>query len=194
MQANSADNVFKTETLSDGQIVTVMGFNIKGCSTLSSVHDFTVNPNPASFFSGLEAEYCINDGGITLTGIPSGGIFSGNGIKGDVFIPEFAGNGSHLIKYTTTSLAGCDSTYIISVLVKNSPSANFTFNNVCDGIAMVFQDTSTPPEEITAWEWDFGDGSVFAVDQHPSHKFQLYEIIPELDLFVKVVLAPSHNC
>lgn len=50
-------------------------------------------------FTGLSENYCSNSGTSILTGIPSGGVFSGPGIMGNVFNPAVAGLGTHIIYY-----------------------------------------------------------------------------------------------
>ena len=53
--------------------------------------------------SGLNSDYCIDDLPDTLSGIPSGGTFSGTGISGNIFSPAQAGAGTFTITYSTTS-------------------------------------------------------------------------------------------
>jgi gliding motility-associated-like protein len=64
----------------------------------------------------------------------------------------------------------CVSTHVD--LIINSPVSNFTFTNQCDGTALPFTDTSVPfgANTVTAWQWDFGDGST-SVQQNPNHTF-----------------------
>ena len=50
---------------------------------------------------GLQNSYCSNATSQTLVGIPSGGIFTGAGITGNVFDPVKAGVGSHVITYSS---------------------------------------------------------------------------------------------
>lgn len=69
--------------------------------------DVTVNPLPTVSFSGLAASYLDNEGDVTLTGSPAGGVFTGTGITGNVFNPTTAGPGDFVITYTYTDLAGC---------------------------------------------------------------------------------------
>ncbi len=70
-----------------------------GCSSTCS---YTVTePAPLVVnFSGLAASYCTTDAAVTLTGNPSGGVFSGPGISGNDFDPAVAGPGTHTITYT----------------------------------------------------------------------------------------------
>ena len=53
----------------------------------------------AQSITGLAAQYCETDGDVTLTGSPSGGVFSGPGVSGSTFSPSTAGPGSHTVNY-----------------------------------------------------------------------------------------------
>ena len=52
--------------------------------------------------TGLDAEYCANDDVVTLTGTPSGGVFTGPGMSGSNFDPAIATEGTHEISYSYT--------------------------------------------------------------------------------------------
>ena len=77
------------------------------------------------------------------------------------------------ITYTVTgtnSATGCSNTKILSVTVKPSPLANFTFlpNNSCSGILINFTNTSTGTS--LNYSWNFGDGNISTL-QNPTHTF-----------------------
>jgi gliding motility-associated-like protein len=73
---------------------------------------------PVVNFTGLDAYYCIYSPPATLTGIPSGGIFSGPGIIGNTFTPSDAGAGTHTIFYDYLDPAtGCTNQKAIETLV-----------------------------------------------------------------------------
>ncbi len=57
-------------------------------------------PKPMIALSGLEPTYDHNAQAVQLIGVPSGGIFSGNGVVYDRFYPRMAGLGPHIITYT----------------------------------------------------------------------------------------------
>jgi hypothetical protein len=57
--------------------------------------------------AGTYAPICLNQGLITLTGIPAGGDWSGPGISTNQFSPISAGVGSHTLVYSYTDVAGC---------------------------------------------------------------------------------------
>ena len=66
---------------------------------------FTEIPIIADFV-GLSVQKCEGENPDTLLGSPVGGIFTGNGITGNVFDPLVAGPGMHTIIYTYDSM-GC---------------------------------------------------------------------------------------
>lgn len=74
-------------------------------------------PNVPITISGLDAEYCEDGMGSTLTATPVGGTFSGSGVTGDQFDPAAAGVGTHTIYYNYTDpVTLCD--YVDSVMTE----------------------------------------------------------------------------
>ena len=67
----------------------------------------TVFPTTPVSFTGLEATHYVTDDTDTLTGSPTGGFFSGNGIVGSTFDPTLAGVGLHQVIYTWIDTNGC---------------------------------------------------------------------------------------
>ncbi len=88
---------------------------VNGCS-YNLAQLVTVHPIPSISISGLAAVYCTTDMALTLQANPSGGVFSGPGISGNIFDPSIAGAGIHSITYTYTDGNGCS--YSISQLVE----------------------------------------------------------------------------
>lgn len=95
-----------------------------GCDD-SNTQTVTVNPLPVVSYTGLAAEYCVNDAAVTLTGTPSGGTFSGPGISGSSFDPATAGAGTHTIVYTYTDINNCTNTSSQTVIVHALPLMSF---------------------------------------------------------------------
>ena len=63
---------------------------------------------PVVSFSGLNAYYCVYSPPVTLTGSPSGGVFTGPGISGNYFYSFSCRRGTHNITYTYTDpVTGC---------------------------------------------------------------------------------------
>lgn len=95
-----------------------------GCAG-SETQTVLVNQLPAVTFSGLASQYCVTNPAVTLTGFPSGGTFSGNGISSNTFDPAVAGLGSHTITYQYTNPnTGCSNTVTQSTTVYDQPVAN----------------------------------------------------------------------
>ncbi|MCD6367322.1 MAG: immunoglobulin domain-containing protein, partial [Bacteroidales bacterium] len=87
-------------------------------TTYSESAILTVNLLPQVNFTGLDSNYCNNNSADTLTGIPSGGVFSGNGISGSIFNPTSL-SGPQPITYSFTDTNGCSNqiTYFAQVNV-----------------------------------------------------------------------------
>lgn len=80
---------------------------------------------PALSVSGYGPSYCQGDTAFTLNGSPLGGIFTGNGIVGNVFHPALASVGDNVITYTyNDTLSGCSNSIQVIINVKETPSLN----------------------------------------------------------------------
>ncbi|WKZ63523.1 MAG: gliding motility-associated C-terminal domain-containing protein [Saprospiraceae bacterium] len=67
---------------------------------------------------------CDTDPPVVLSATPSGGVFSGAGVNGDIFDPGTAGIGTKTINYTYQDLFGCTWTETINITVNNCACAN----------------------------------------------------------------------
>ncbi len=87
-------------------------------TTTGEIVFVTINPLPHVDFTGLDSSYCNNSVPDTLIGTPIGGIFSGNGISGNVFTPNSL-SGTQPITYTFTDSNNCTNhiTYATQVSV-----------------------------------------------------------------------------
>ncbi len=83
--------------------------NINGCVDSISLST-TVHPLPVTQIEGLDSTYALTDAVDTLSGNPSGGVFSGKGINGNQYDPSIAGVGKDTVLYTYTGASGCNST------------------------------------------------------------------------------------
>ncbi len=86
---------------------TVYATDANNCSSDTNDIIITVNPLPATSFTGLNVAYCSNANAVNLTGSPSGGTFSGPGISGSVFNPASANTGTNQVVYAYTDANGC---------------------------------------------------------------------------------------
>ena len=76
--------------------------------------------------------------------------------------------------YTCTiSLGGQTNSATTDVVIYPQPTANFTFNSVCQGTPTQFTSTSTTNpagQQITSYQWNFGDGQT-STQQNPLHTY-----------------------
>ncbi|HRZ42786.1 MAG TPA: T9SS type A sorting domain-containing protein [Bacteroidales bacterium] len=95
-----------------------------GC--LSTITQQTTVYAPAVNITNLAPDYCVNGAAVTLTGTPSGGIFSGNGMNGAKFVPSVAGVGTHNITYWAQDGNSCWGTTTLSTVVLPPTPVSFT--------------------------------------------------------------------
>lgn len=102
-----------------------------GCT---SDMDVTVYALPTVQISGLATSYCWKNQTATLSATPAGGTFTGNGITGNVFSPQIAGVGQHIITYTFGS-GDCQVTGIAITNVSPPLEVNIsaTKDTICYG-------------------------------------------------------------
>ena len=136
---------------SDTAKVTVMPFPIV---TLNDVGTLSINAPP-----------------VTLVATPLGGIFSGTGVRGNVFNPAEAGLGTHIVQYETIpDQFGCmgTDTIHINVIIPPPPIADFEADTVgCSPLTVQFTNKSVYGETFI---WGFGDGQ-FSVKENPVHTY-----------------------
>ncbi len=100
-----------------------------GCTAanLSESLEVFVNVLPAvPSFTGLNAAYCEDAAISTLSGLPTGGTFTGNGISGNDFDPSNANSGNNDIEYRITDVNGCQNFVVNSTTVNTLPSITIT--------------------------------------------------------------------
>jgi hypothetical protein len=138
-----------------------------GCMDMDQI-TITVVPVPVAKINRVESFY-INSLPDTLIATPAGGVFSGDGITGDVFKPSAAGVGTHIIQYQTIpDQHGCSATDTIhiKVITPPLPVAIFEPDTVgCSPLRVQFVNKSINGE---SYLWDFGD-KVYSEDKAPSH-------------------------
>ncbi len=78
-----------------------------GCSSTSDTVNISVVPMPVVSFTGLPDTVCLTSATNILAGTPVGGIFSGDGISGNIFSSSIAGSGNHVIIYNYMDVFGC---------------------------------------------------------------------------------------
>jgi hypothetical protein len=98
--------------------------NAWGCTAQATEH-FSVIIATTVSLDGLKAEYCTNESVVVLTGSPAGGNFFGPGTAGNLFVPYFAGAGTHIIGYEYTAGNGCVSFDNDTIIVHDVPRLIF---------------------------------------------------------------------
>lgn len=96
--------------------------------TNSASQNITVYAPPSVAFSGLNSTYCPQGTASVLTGTPSGGAFTGNGMVQNIFVPSVAGVGTHSITYSYTDVHNCSNTNTQSTTV-NASSININISS-----------------------------------------------------------------
>ena len=82
-----------------------------GCQSSDTVQVIVNQPTEANI-SGLNSSYCLNSGNVVMTGIPSGGTFSGPFVTGNVFQTTAVGLWCVTYTYTDPSTGCIDDTSI----------------------------------------------------------------------------------
>jgi len=95
-----------------------------GSLNASSSIIVTTNPLPSVSISGLNSSYCTGSSVVNITGIPTGGTFSGQGINGNTFNPGMVNPGNYNIVYTFVNASGCANSDTANITVNISPIAD----------------------------------------------------------------------
>jgi len=87
---------------------------------------------------------------------------------------QYTANGQYDVTLTVTDSGGNQDTKTITncVTVANDPGASFVASTTAEHINtnIQFTDQSTSSGTITAWQWDFGDGTT-STNQNPVHQY-----------------------
>lgn len=104
-----------------------------GCISLSRIPVIaTINKSPETKLDSIP-NFCLNDGPIVLTqGSPVGGVYSGDGVSGNIFTPSNLGDKT--IRYILQGTNGCSDTSEVKVKVNSLPivTFNLTKDIICD--------------------------------------------------------------
>jgi hypothetical protein len=129
-----------------------------GC-TGSATKTVIVASNP-TVNAGADLTTCIDNGVIALvSGVPSGGVWSGAGVSNNTFNPLTAGSGTALLTYTVTLAGGCSNSATRQITVKPKPVVNAGSNSqLCLNQTLTLSGT-TP--DGGSWSGTGVNGTVF---------------------------------
>ncbi|MEP2771248.1 MAG: PKD domain-containing protein [Fulvivirga sp.] len=101
----------------------------------------------------------------------------------------FSQSGDFTVRLITTTTFGCIDSLTQVVSVNEAPNANFSFDKVCLGEEIQFQDESeaVPGEQITNWAWNLG--GQFSAEQNPSATFDF-----AIDYNVSLTVTSQNLC
>lgn len=114
----------------------------------------TVNPIPTVSIATIPDFINVNSAPVNLSGLPSGGTFSGDGVSGNIFTPGIAGLGKKLISYTYTGQTSCSNSANKNVIVYDTlgtfySDTIYTHISVTDTLIIDFMLTGVnPPDNL----------------------------------------------
>mgnify|MGYP006098333785 CR=1 FL=1 len=104
----------------------------------------------------------LDDNGETTTTDDDGEFILGDSTSAN---PQFIfyNCGAHPVSLIVTDEHGCDSMFLDTIVVWDTPKAGYLLSTVCEGVATTFTDTSIYNPNcfgapIDQWAWNFGDG------------------------------------
>ena len=118
-------SVFNPSVAGVGEhIVNYTVVNSNGCEN-TDAREITVTPLP-TVEGGSNLFLCLDGGAFDLTSksdfSPPSGVFIGNGITNNIFRPDVAGVGEHIIEYSADTGNGCLNQDTFTVLVEDVPA------------------------------------------------------------------------
>ena len=106
----------QTITVSTSGTYIVDVTDVNGCMG-SDTAVITINTAPSVTATASSVVVCVDDGTVSLTGTPTGGVWSGPGVTGSSLSPTAAGVGLHAAIYSYSDANGCEGIASINVQV-----------------------------------------------------------------------------
>lgn len=168
------------------------------CDTaISDTAIITIQPLPVVNFDANAACFGQTTNFANLSTIPNGSIDNyawdfgdGNGATNVQPVHQFGNPGFQSILLIAESDQSCIDSFRTDILVLPSPSADFGFQEVCDGSTMNFFNTSTvSPGTIVENIWAYGDGSPPDSMLQGSHLYGQYGAYP-----VQLTVVTDSGC
>jgi PKD repeat protein len=130
----------------------------------------TVMPLPKIIIEDPGPVY-INDTPVALTAYPTGGIWSGTAMSGNVFDPAAAGLGTHTLTYSMPPHSwGCAASETIRITVVMPPLPEAKFEGEAAGCAPLTVHFKNKSKHGESYTWDFGDRQ-YSDKENPIHTY-----------------------
>ena len=101
----------------------------------------------------------------------------------------YASCGTFSVQQIAVSGFGCKDTIVHSIAVNCLPQVDFSSDDVCLNVPMLFKDSSTISVGLlSSWKWEFGDGGI-SVLKSPAHTYQSCGTYP-----VRLILTSNFSC
>ena len=117
---------------SSGTFIVVVT-DINGCMGTDTVN-VTIYALPNVTASASSLLVCVDDASVTLSGLPSGGVWSGPGVTASLLSPTAAGVGMHTAYYSYTDVNGCEG--MASVNVQVNACVGFVEHTLANGVSV----------------------------------------------------------
>ncbi|MBC7864289.1 MAG: PKD domain-containing protein, partial [Bacteroidia bacterium] len=151
-----------------------------GCTGGDTIQ-VTINPLPVANFTSAAVCFGTATALVNTSSIASGSLnsfawdFNSDGITDNTLQNPnwiFPASGTVNVTLTVTSNLNCSANHTGPVVVYPQPVAAFATNNVCEGLASNFSNTTTiaSPGIISSIQWTFGDGGISAIAS-PAHTY-----------------------
>jgi gliding motility-associated-like protein len=145
---------------------------------INSIATAIITPNPVAIFTANNAcqdSIVMFD---NMSTIVEGTItaykwYFGDGDSSIAVSPShsYKSAGTYTVRLIAYSATGCKGEVTRTIEVYDVPSADYTFNNVCQNQVFAPKDASTIANgSITGWMWDFGDNTT-SNTQNPTHTY-----------------------
>jgi gliding motility-associated-like protein len=154
-----SNNIFTAANAGAGTHILTYTYTDNYSCTNSVDANYTINPLPVVNFPPLN-DVCLNQTPFVLnTATPQGGVYSGTGVSNNIFNPQTAGVGTHILFCDVIDNNGCTNSDSSEIVVKPLPNIQITTQNnvICVG------DTATLiPSGGINYSWTTLQGNIIA--------------------------------
>jgi PKD repeat protein len=180
---NASSTPFTFNTAGTFQVGTMVGFgNGSASCTDTAFFTITVLPSPAVTIVADDDTGCDSQTVLLTANSPTAtawnwnfgtgmGTSTAEGPHTKTYVDGTNVLTTYTVSLTVQNAQGCSGTDTQTINVYNSPIPSFTVQNLCEGQTAQFTD-ATPPrpaDNLTSWNWTFGDGTPNSNIQNPSH-------------------------